>query len=150
MSLAVVYSRASLGIAAPQVTVEVHLSNGLPAFNMVGLPETSVRESRDRVRSALLNGNFEFPSKHITVNDYTNHLKGINKYLAILLMLNDQEGTPEELKHADKPFLELKLCNIILNSIPRAMQDMYWSQRGEHFPTKVETLRTKHILIKLE
>ena len=45
MSLAVVYSRASLGIAAPQVTVEVHLSNGLPAFNMVGLPETSVKES---------------------------------------------------------------------------------------------------------
>ncbi len=68
MSLAVVYSRASLGIAAPQVTVEVHLSNGLPAFNMVGLPETSVKESRDRVRSALLNGNFEFPSKHITIN----------------------------------------------------------------------------------
>jgi magnesium chelatase family protein len=62
MSLAVVYSRASLGIAAPQVTVEVHLSNGLPAFNMVGLPETSVKESRDRVRSALLNGNFEFPA----------------------------------------------------------------------------------------
>ncbi|MGN5040426.1 magnesium chelatase domain-containing protein [Aeromonas sp. 74A] len=48
--------------------MEVHLSNGLPAFNMVGLPETSVKESRDRVRSALLNGNFEFPSKHITVN----------------------------------------------------------------------------------
>lgn len=68
MSLAVVYSRASLGIAAPQVTVEVHLSNGLPAFNMVGLPETSVKESRDRVRSALLNSHFEFPSKHITVN----------------------------------------------------------------------------------
>ncbi len=67
MSLAVVYSRASLGVAAPQVTVEVHLSNGLPAFNMVGLPETSVKESRDRVRSALLNGNFEFPSKHITI-----------------------------------------------------------------------------------
>ena len=68
MSLAVVYSRASLGITAPQVTVEVHFSNGLPAFNMVGLPETSVKESRDRVRSALLNGNFEFPAKHITVN----------------------------------------------------------------------------------
>jgi magnesium chelatase family protein len=68
MSLAVVYSRASLGIQAPQVTVEVHLSNGLPAFNIVGLPETSVKESRDRVRSALLNGNFEFPAKRITVN----------------------------------------------------------------------------------
>ncbi|ALP40720.1 ATP-dependent protease [Aeromonas schubertii] len=63
-----VYSRASLGVAAPLVTVEVHLSNGLPAFNIVGLPETSVKESRDRVRSALLNGNFEFPARRITVN----------------------------------------------------------------------------------
>ncbi|MEW7866689.1 YifB family Mg chelatase-like AAA ATPase [Aeromonas diversa] len=68
MSLAVVYSRASLGVEAPLVTVEVHLSNGLPAFNIVGLPETSVKESRDRVRSALLNGNFEFPARRITVN----------------------------------------------------------------------------------
>lgn len=68
MSLAVVYSRASLGIEAPLVSVEVHLSNGLPAFNMVGLPEASVKESRDRVRSALINGNFEFPAKRITVN----------------------------------------------------------------------------------
>ena len=68
MSLAVVYSRASLGIDAPLVSVEVHLSNGLPAFNMVGLPEASVKESRDRVRSALINGNFEFPAKRITVN----------------------------------------------------------------------------------
>ena len=68
MSLAVVYSRASLGIDAPLVSVEVHLSNGLPAFNIVGLPEASVKESRDRVRSALINGNFEFPAKRITVN----------------------------------------------------------------------------------
>lgn len=67
MSLAVVYSRASLGIDAPLVSIEVHLSNGLPAFNMVGLPEASVKESRDRVRSALINGGFEFPAKRITV-----------------------------------------------------------------------------------
>ena len=68
MSLAVVYSRACLGVDAPLVSVEVHLSNGLPAFNIVGLPEASVKESRDRVRSALINGNFEFPAKRITVN----------------------------------------------------------------------------------
>ncbi len=68
MSLAVVYSRASLGVDAPLVSVEVHLSNGLPVFNIVGLPEASVKESRDRVRSALINGNFEFPAKRITVN----------------------------------------------------------------------------------
>ena len=68
MSLAVVFSRASLGIAAPLVSVEVHISNGLPAFSIVGLPEASVKEARDRVRSALLNGNFTFPAAHITVN----------------------------------------------------------------------------------
>lgn len=68
MSLSIVYTRANLGVDAPLVTIEVHLSNGLPAFNLVGLPETTVKESRDRVRSALINSDFEFPSKRITVN----------------------------------------------------------------------------------
>ena len=68
MSLAVVKSRAKLGIDAPEVSVEVHLSNGLPAFNIVGLPETSVKESKDRVRSAIINSYFEFPARRITVN----------------------------------------------------------------------------------
>jgi len=68
MSLAVVYSRAKVGVEAPLVTVEVHLSNGLPTFSIVGLPEASVRESRDRVRSALINAGFEFPAKRIIVN----------------------------------------------------------------------------------
>ncbi len=68
LSLAIVYSRARLGINAPLVTVEVHLSKGLPGFNIVGLPETSVKESRDRVRSSLVNSGFEFPAFRITVN----------------------------------------------------------------------------------
>ncbi|CAM3616198.1 YifB family Mg chelatase-like AAA ATPase [Parendozoicomonas haliclonae] len=68
MSLAVVRTRARLGISAPEVQVEVHLSNGLPALNIVGLPETAVRESKDRVRSAILNAGFEFPARRITVN----------------------------------------------------------------------------------
>jgi magnesium chelatase family protein len=68
MNLATVYSRAKSGIAAPLVCVEVHLSNGLPTLNIVGLPETAVKESKDRVRSALLNANFEFPSRRITIN----------------------------------------------------------------------------------
>ena len=58
MSLAVVHSRARLGIEAPLVTVEVHLSNGLPSLAIVGLPETAVKESKDRVRSAILNSEF--------------------------------------------------------------------------------------------
>lgn len=55
MSLAIVNSRAKLGINAPQVTVEVHISNGLPSLSIVGLPEAAVKESKDRVRSALIN-----------------------------------------------------------------------------------------------
>lgn len=68
MGLAVVYSRASVGVEAPLVTVEVHISNGMPGFALVGLPETTVKESRDRVRSAIINSRFEFPAKRITVN----------------------------------------------------------------------------------
>ncbi|WDE11726.1 YifB family Mg chelatase-like AAA ATPase [Thalassomonas haliotis] len=68
MTLACVYSRARLGLESPLVAVEVHLANGLPAFNIVGLPETSVKESKDRVRSALLNCGYEFPAKRITIN----------------------------------------------------------------------------------
>lgn len=68
LSLAIVYSRASNGIHAPAVVVEAHISGGLPSFSIVGLPETAVKESRDRVRSALLNTHFEFPGGRITVN----------------------------------------------------------------------------------
>ena len=68
MSLAISYCRAQSGIHAPLVTVEVHLSNGLPGLSIVGLPETAVKESKDRVRGALLNGYFEFPARRITVN----------------------------------------------------------------------------------
>ncbi len=68
MSLALIQTRASLGITAPSVTVEAHLSNGLPSLVIVGLPETAVKESRDRVRSALLNSQFNFPTRRITIN----------------------------------------------------------------------------------
>ncbi len=68
MSTATIYSRAQDGINAPLVTVEVHLSRGLPGFSIVGLPETTVKESKERVRSAILNNQFEFPLKRITIN----------------------------------------------------------------------------------
>lgn len=68
MSLAVLHSRALSGLSAPPVTVEVDLANGLPVFTIVGLPEAEVRESRERVRAALNNCNFEFPARRITVN----------------------------------------------------------------------------------
>lgn len=68
MAIACVATRASKGVDAPAVTVEVHLNNGLPAFNLVGLPETSVKEAKERVRSAIINAGFEFPTRRITVN----------------------------------------------------------------------------------
>ncbi len=68
MSLAVAYSRGRVGVAVPLVTVEVHLANGLPALNIVGLPETAVKESRDRVRAAIANAHFEFPMQRVTIN----------------------------------------------------------------------------------
>ncbi len=68
MTLAVVFSRARIGVAAPLVTVEVHITGGLPRLSIVGLPEAAVKESKDRVRSAILTSRFEFPTRRITVN----------------------------------------------------------------------------------
>lgn len=69
MSLACVQSRALMGLQAPQVTVEVHLANGLPALNLVGLADLEVREARERVRCAIANSGLEYPgNKRITVN----------------------------------------------------------------------------------
>ena len=68
MALAIVYSRAQVGVEAPAVTVEAHLANGLPALTLVGLPETAVKESKDRVRSAIINSTLDFPARRITLN----------------------------------------------------------------------------------
>ncbi|WP_374347280.1 YifB family Mg chelatase-like AAA ATPase [Chitinimonas sp.] len=68
MSLAVLYSRALNGVNAPEVVVEAHLANGLPAFALVGLADAEVREARDRVRAAIQTARFEFPARRITVN----------------------------------------------------------------------------------
>jgi len=68
MSLNLTYSCALHGLDTPSVTVETHIANGLPCFNMVGLAEITVREAKDRVRSALQNAGFEFPQRRITIN----------------------------------------------------------------------------------
>ena len=67
-SNAAVRTRAQLGMAAPKVTVEAHVGGGLPRFNLVGLPETTVREARDRVRSAIENNQLRFPQGRVVVN----------------------------------------------------------------------------------
>ena len=68
MALAVAHSRGLDGLNAPSVVVEAHLASGLPSFTLVGLPDTEVKEARDRVRAAIVNSGFEFPQKRITVN----------------------------------------------------------------------------------
>ena len=68
MRLSTITSYCILGVKAQPITIEVHISNGLPGLSVVGLPEAAVRESKDRVRSAILNSHFEFPAKRITVN----------------------------------------------------------------------------------
>lgn len=68
MALSIIQSRAIVGIDAVPVQVEVHVANGLPGFNIVGMPETAVKEARERVRAAIINSGFEFPAKRITVN----------------------------------------------------------------------------------
>lgn len=66
--LATIHSRAQVGVSAPRVDVEVHLSGGLPYINIVGLPEAAVREARDRVRAAIVNAHYEFPQRRATIN----------------------------------------------------------------------------------
>ena len=69
MTLAVIHTRALVGLHAPDVVVEVHLANGLPSFTLVGLADTEVKEARERVRAALAQSGFAFPhNKRITVN----------------------------------------------------------------------------------
>lgn len=68
MALALIHSRAQIGVEAPLVAIEAHLANGLPSFTLVGLPETAVKESKDRVRCAIANSGFEFPRRRITLN----------------------------------------------------------------------------------
>ena len=68
MGLSLVHSRGCVGVEAPLIIVEVHLSGGLPSMHLVGLPETAVRESKDRVRSALINSGFKWPQSRITIS----------------------------------------------------------------------------------
>ncbi len=97
MSLAVLASRALHGIEGRPVRVEVHLGNGLPAFNMVGLASTDVRESRDRVRSAIVTSGFEFPAGRITVNLAQRIAQGIRRFdlpIALGILLASAQIVP--------------------------------------------------------
>ena len=102
MSLAVVYTRAQQGIHAPLVTVETHLSNGLPGLSIVGLPEAAVKESKDRVRSAIINSHFEFPARRITINlapaDLPKHGGRFDLAIALSILAASGQLPPERLQ----------------------------------------------------
>lgn len=101
MSLSIVHTRAALGISAPLVTVEVHISQGLPGLTIVGLPEITVKEARDRVRSALINSGYHFPARKITINLAPADLpKEGGRYdlpIAIALLAASQQLTTDKL-----------------------------------------------------
>ena len=127
MSLACVYSRARVGLTAPLVTVEVHLANGLPAFNIVGLPETSVREAKDRVRSAIINCGYEFPAKRITINlapaDLPKEGGRFDLPIAVGILASSGQIPTEELAHyefAGELALSGELREVV-GEIPMAM-----------------------------
>lgn len=130
MSLAIVYSRAPHGIKTSLITIEVHLSNGMAAFNIVGLAEAAVKESRDRVRSALLNANFEFPYRRITVNlapaDLPKEGGGFDLPIAIGILAATQQIPSEQL--ADYEFTgELALSGelrAVRGALPMALGAM--------------------------
>ncbi|WP_407275749.1 YifB family Mg chelatase-like AAA ATPase [Halothiobacillus sp. DCM-1] len=105
MTIAKVFSRAQAGIDAPLITVEAHVANGLPSITLVGLPETVVRESRDRVRAAILSSGFEFPPRRLTINLAPADLPkegarfDLPIALAILLVTGQIPGDPAEQAH---------------------------------------------------
>lgn len=116
MSLATVLSRAQTGMDAPDITIEVHLANGLPGFTIVGLPEAAVREAKDRVRAAIQNSQFTFPNKRITVNLAPADIpkSGSRFDLAIALgILVASEQLPQTLLHNTEYIGELALSGAV-------------------------------------
>ncbi|MFZ3043275.1 MAG: YifB family Mg chelatase-like AAA ATPase [Thiobacillus sp.] len=105
MAVAVVKSRALSGMDAPEVVVEAHLANGLPAFTLVGLPETEVKEARDRVRAAIQNARFEFPARRITVNlapaDLPKESGRFDLPIALAILAASGQVPADKFKHAE-------------------------------------------------
>ena len=105
MAVAVVKSRALAGMHAPEVIVEAHLANGLPAFTLVGLPETEVKEARDRVRAAIQNARYEFPARRITVNlapaDLPKESGRFDLPIALAILAASGQIPADKLKHTE-------------------------------------------------
>lgn len=123
MGLAILHSRAQLGVNAPPVTIEVFLSGGLPTFNIVGMPETAVRESKDRVRGALISSGFNFPQERITVSLGPADMRktGGRFDLAIALGILAASGQVQDAELARYEFFGELALNGGLRSVPGAL-----------------------------
>jgi magnesium chelatase family protein len=103
--VSIVFSRAPAGLEAPLVRVEVHLGNGLPAFALVGLPEAVVRESKERVRAALVTAGYDFPQRRITVNlspaDLPKEGGRFDLPIAVGILAADDKIDPRALHHRE-------------------------------------------------
>ena len=127
MSLSKVLTRAALGVEAPLVTIEAHISNGLPALTLVGLPETTVKEARERVRSAIINSGFAFPAKRVTINLAPADLpKEGGRYdlpMAVAILVASEQLPADKLTHYEflgELALDGALCGV-QGAIPAAM-----------------------------
>jgi len=101
--LASVASATLLGVDGQPVTVEVHVSNGLPSYTVVGLPDTAVRESRERVRAAILSSGFEWPQRRITVSlapgGVRKHGAGLDLAVALGILVAIEALPPDAVRH---------------------------------------------------
>lgn len=134
MSLAIVHTRAQRGIDAPAVTVEVHLSAGLPSLSIVGLAETAVKESKDRVRSAILNSHLDFPASRITISLAPADLpkEGGRFDLPIAIGILAASGQLGDIKLDDYEFIGELALSGELRSIKGALPSALASDRANH------------------
>lgn len=134
MSLARIFSRAHLGIHAPSVEIEVHISNGLPALSIVGMAATAVKESRDRVRSALINSHFQFPARRITVSlapaDLPKNGGQFDLPIALGILAASGQLTSDLLSHTE--FLGELALDGGLRSVPGCLPAAIASQKQQH------------------
>lgn len=156
MALAVIYTRASLGISAPLITIEAHISQGLPGLTLVGLPETVVKEAKDRVRSALINSGYTYPAKRITINlspaDLPKEGARYDLPIALAILIASEQITSDKLNSYE--FIgelalsgKLQRVNAIIPSIISASKDNRICIVSNEHQSEVSLLPNKSVLL---
>lgn len=156
MALAIIYTRASLGISAPLITIEAHISQGLPGLTLVGLPETVVKEAKDRVRSALINSGYIYPAKRITINlspaDLPKEGARYDLPIALAILIASEQLISDKLERYE--FIgelalsgKLQRVNAIIPSILSASKDRRICIVSTEHQTEVALLPNRSVLL---